>query len=272
MQLWQSVLLGLVEGLTEFLPVSSTAHLLLTQRILGMQGEAANAYAISIQAGAILAVLLLYRARLASMVAGALGRDPVGRRTAINVVAAFIPAAILGKLFDEAIERHLLGLWPVVAAWLVGGAAILWIDRHAHHRARGGVTLDALPLRTAVLIGLAQCVAMWPGTSRSLATIVAALLLGLEMAAAVEFSFLLGVVTLTAAAGYKALKGGGAMLHDYGALNIAVGFAVATLSAAASVKWMVSWLHKHGLGVFGWYRIALAVVVAAALAAGLVAP
>lgn len=272
MHLWQSVLLGVVEGLTEFLPVSSTAHLLLTQRILGMRGEAANAYAISIQGGAIVAVLALYRARIASMAAGALGRDPIGRRTAINVIAAFIPAAVLGKLFDKAIEQHLLGLWPVVVAWLVGGVAILWIDRHAHRRARGGVSLDALDLRSAVLIGLAQCLAMWPGTSRSLATIVAGLLLGLEMAAAVEFSFLLGVVTLTAAAGYKLVKGGVAMLHDYGALNIAVGFAVATLSAAASVKWMVAWLHKHGLGVFGWYRVALALAVAAALLSGALSP
>jgi undecaprenyl-diphosphatase len=270
MQLWQSVLLGLVEGVTEFLPVSSTAHLLLTQRLLGLRGEAANAYAIAIQAGAILAVLALYRERIGAMLAGALGRDPEGLRVAQNVLAAFVPAAVLGKLFDKAIERHLLGLWPVVIAWFVGGVVILVVSRRSPRA--GGRRLAELDLRGAVLIGLAQCLAMWPGTSRSLATIVAGLLLGLELTAAVEFSFLLGVVTLSAAAAYKTLKGGAAMLHDYGALNLATGFAVAALSAAASVKWMVDWLQRRGLGVFGWYRIALAAVVTGLLVAGVVAP
>lgn len=272
MQLWQSVLLGIVEGVTEFLPVSSTAHLLLTQRLLGMRGEAANAYAISIQGGAIVAVLAIYRARVGAMIAGALGQSVEGRHVLRNVLVAFLPAAVLGKLFDKAIERHLLGLWPVVAAWLVGGALILFVDRRAHRAARHGASLADLTPRTAALIGLAQCVAMWPGTSRSLATIVAGVLLGLELGAAVEFSFLLGLVTLSAAAGYKLLKGGAAMLHDYGALNIAVGFAVATLSAAASVRWMLSWLQRRGLSVFGYYRIALAVAVAAMLVTGRIAP
>lgn len=271
MHLWQSVLLGLVEGLTEFLPVSSTAHLLLTQRLLGMQGEAANAFAIAIQGGAILAVLALYRGRVASMVSGALGRDPQGRRLASLVLAGFAPAAVLGKLFDKKIEAHLLGLWPVVFAWFVGGVAILALDRSLKRR-EVGRALDALTLRDAALIGLGQCVAMWPGTSRSLATIVTALLLGLSMSAAVEFSFLLGVVTLSAAAGYKALKGGGAMLASYGALNLLAGLVVATVSAWASARFMVSWLQRRGLSIFGYYRVALAGVVAAMLIHGSVAP
>lgn len=271
MQLWQSVLLGLVEGVTEFLPVSSTAHLLLTQRALGMRGEAANAYAIAIQGGAILAALALYRARITAMVRGALGRDALGRALALRVIAAFIPAAILGKLFDKEIESRLLGLWPVVTAWLVGGAAILALDRRLRGRAEGR-GLDALTTRDAVLIGLAQCVAMWPGTSRSLATILAALALGLSMAAAVEFSFLLGVLTLSAAAGYKALKGGAVMLADYGALNLAVGFVVATLAAWVSARWMVAWLQQRGLALFGYYRIALGALVAALLSSGRLAP
>lgn len=271
MQLWESVLLGLVEGLTEFLPVSSTAHLLLTQRALGMRGEAANAFAIAIQAGAIVAVLAIYRARIEGMVRGALGRDPEGRALALNVLAAFVPAAILGKLFDKKIEAYLLGLWPVVFAWFVGGAVILWLDRRLRARTEGR-GLSSLTTRDAVLIGLAQCVAMWPGTSRSLATIVAGLVIGLSMAAAVEFSFLLGVVTLSAAAAYKTLKGGAAMLSDYGAVNLVVGLLVATASAWASARWMVSWLQRRGLTVFGVYRVGLAVVVAALLWTGRLSP
>lgn len=272
MQLWQSVLLGVVEGVTEFLPVSSTAHLLLTQRLLGMQGEAANAFAISIQAGAILAVLGLYRHRVGAMLSGALGQSAEGRHILRNVVLGFLPAAVLGKLFDRAIERHLLGLWPVVAAWFVGGVVILLVHGRAHRAVRQGFTLDQLRPRTAALIGLAQCLAMWPGTSRSLATILAGVLLGLELGAAVEFSFLLGLVTLSAAAGYKCVKGGAAMLHDYGALHLAVGFAVATLSAAASVRWMVAWLQRRGLAVFGWYRLVLAAVVTMMLLTKVVTP
>lgn len=271
MDLWQSVLLGVVEGVTEFLPVSSTAHLLLTQRALGMRGEAANSFAIAIQAGAILAVLALYRARVEAMVRGALGRDPAGRDLAARVLTAFIPAAVLGKLFDKKIESHLLGLWPVVTAWFVGGVVILWLDRSLRAR-RDGRDLAAITTRDALVIGLAQCVAMWPGTSRSLATIVAALLLGLSMSAAVEFSFLLGVVTLSAAAAYKTLKGGSAMLHDYGAMKLLAGLAVATLSAFVSARWMVSWLQRRGLGVFGYYRVALACAVSALLLTGRLSP
>jgi len=273
MEWWQAILLGVVEGVTEFLPVSSTGHLILTQRALGMPStEATRAYAIVIQIGAIAAVLGLYRGRIAQMVQGLLGRDPAGRRLLVNVLVAFVPAAVIGKLFNDPIERVLFGLWPVAAAWLVGGLVLLALPGVLKSRKTATQGLDALTPQRAVLIGLAQCAALWPGTSRSLATIVGALLLGLELTAAVEFSFLLGLVTLAAAAGYKTLKSGPVMMTAIGPRDLALGVALAAVSAAVSVRWMVTWLQRHGMAIFGWYRVALAAVVMALLAAKVLAP
>lgn len=267
MSLLQALILGIVEGVTEFLPVSSTGHLLLAQRALGIErSEAADAYAICIQAGAIVAVLGLYRARIVQVLRGVAGQDDAGRRLAIRLVVAFLPAAVIGKLFEDPIDAVLFGLWPVVVAWAAGGLAILAL------RWRGGSrALDDVDLRTAVLIGLAQCLALWPGTSRSLATILAALGLGLSMPAAVEFSFLLGLETLGAATAYKGLKHGGEMLHAYGPLPLLVGFVAAAISAGVSVRWLVGWLQSHGMALFAFWRIGLAVIVAGLLAAGLLA-
>jgi undecaprenyl-diphosphatase len=274
MEWWQALVLGLVEGLTEYLPVSSTGHLLLAQRAMGIPADAAaNAYAICIQAGAIVAVLGLYRARVAQMLRGLAGRDAAGRRLALAIVVAFLPAAVVGLLFDERIEEALFGLWPVVAAWLVGGLAILAVARARRGRDRSaGAELAALGWRGALAIGLFQCLALWPGTSRSLVTIVGGLVVGLELTAAVEFSFLLGVVTLLAATGYKALKEGEGMLAAYGPLTLLLGAVAAWLSAVLAVRWMVAWLQRHGLALFGWYRVALALAVAGALAAGWMVP
>ncbi len=260
-----ALVLGIVEGVTEFLPVSSTGHLLLAERALGMaRSDAADAYAICIQAGAIVAVLGLYRARVGQILHGVLGRDPAGRRLLINLVVAFLPAAVLGLLFDDAIDAYLFGLWPVVAAWLVGGVAILALRGRTGHR-----DLLELDLRTAFLIGCAQCLALWPGTSRSLATILGAVMLGVALPAAVEFSFLLGLVTLGAATAYSGLKHGEVMLESFGAVPLLVGFAAAAVSAALSVKWLVGWLSSHGLEIFAAWRIGLAVVVAGAILAGI---
>jgi len=267
---WQALVLGAVEGLTEYLPVSSTGHLILAQRTLAIpESAASNAYAICIQAGAIVAVLGLYRERVGQMVRGLLGGDPEGLRLALAIVAAFLPAAVLGLLFDERIEEHLFGLEPIVAAWLVGGLAILGVRRWR----RGGDpeegrSLAELGLRAALLIGLCQCVAMWPGTSRSLVTILGGLLVGLSLSAAVEFSFLLGVVTLLAATGYKALDDGPVMVEAYGWTAILLGGVSAWLFAVVSVRWMVAWLKSHGLSIFGWYRVALALGVGAWLLRG----
>lgn len=267
MDVWQAALLGLVEGLTEYLPVSSTAHLLLTQRALGLpQTEAANAFAICIQAGAILAVFALYRKRLARVAAGLVGRDAEGRRLFVKLAVAFVPAAVIGKLFDEPIERVLYGLWPVVAAWIAGGVFLLWLARRG--TLESGAGLESLTPRVAAIIGLCQCAALWPGVSRSLATIAGALLCGLGLAAAIEFSFLLGLLTLGAATLYKGAQHGGSLLEAYGGTNLSIGLVVAFASAWLSVRWMVRSLDARGLAGFGWYRIGLASVVAVLLLTG----
>ncbi len=266
MTYWQAVVLGLVEGLTEYLPVSSTGHLLVAQRLLGIDGgEAANAYAIAIQGGAIAAVMVLYRRRLMQMASGLLGRDEAGRRLAYALVLAFLPAAIVGLAFEDAIEQRLFGPLPIAFAWAVGGVGILLVSSRMR---RDGTLLEALTWRGALLIGVCQCAALWPGVSRSLATIVGGLAAGLSLVAAVEFSFLLGLITLGAATAYKALDSGAVMLEAYGPLTVLIGFVAAWVSAMVSVRWMVTWLQSRGLAVFGWWRLAAAVVVVVLVARG----
>ena len=269
---FQALILGLVEGLTEYLPVSSTGHLLLAQRLMGIDSStASDAFAICIQAGAILAVLGIYRQRVAQMVMGVVGRNEAGQRLLINLLSAFVPAAVLGLLLEKPIKKYLFGgdewgLWPVVAAWFAGGMAILVVSLARRRRGTSpttGLDLEHLTVRMALIVGLAQCIAMWPGVSRSLITIVGGVLVGLSLPAAVELSFLLGVITLTAATAYDALKHGPEMLATYGATPLLIGFGAAWLSAVLAVKWMVGYLKSHGMEIFGWYRVALALVVAA---------
>ncbi|MFH0780467.1 MAG: undecaprenyl-diphosphate phosphatase, partial [Pseudomonadota bacterium] len=189
----QAVILGIVEGLTEYLPVSSTGHLLLAERIMGIgegaspslsdqerSKEATDAYTICIQAGAIIAVLGLYFSRVMQMIMGLFGRDPAGLRLLLSIVAGFMPAAVIGLMFNKLIKSYLFGPWPVVAAWLVGGLAILLVSyrNRDNHTVRSGNTLEALTWKMAVIIGFAQCIAMWPGVSRSLVTIVGGMLVG----------------------------------------------------------------------------------------------
>ncbi|HVE17097.1 MAG TPA: undecaprenyl-diphosphate phosphatase [Chthoniobacterales bacterium] len=277
MEWWHALILGLVEGLTEYLPVSSTGHLLIAQRLLGIaSSESADAFAICIQSGAILAVVGLYFNRVRHMALGCLGRDPEGLKLSINVVAAFIPAAVIGLLLEKPIKKYLFGgnefgLWPIVGAWFVGGVAILAVV--IWRRSRNVVlkkprSITDLTIASAVLIGVIQCLAMWPGVSRSLVTIVGGLLVGLGLPAAVEFSFLLGMVTLTAATGYDGLKYGKEMLATFGPAPLAIGLFASWLSAVIAVKWMVSYLNRHGLAIFGYYRIILALVVAALILKG----
>ncbi len=269
---WQAVILGMVEGLTEYLPISSTGHLLVAQELLGIgtgsasAKEAADAYAICIQAGAMVAVLGLYFGRVRQMAAGVLGRDREGRRLFINIVAGFLPAALIGLALNDVIKMYLFGPVPVVSAWVLGGVAILATDRWREvpvgGKLREGFDLPDLTWRLALLIGFAQCVAMWPGVSRSLVTIVAGVLIGLRLAAAVEFSFLLGVVTLGAATCYDGLKHGPTMLEHYGTEDMLLGFLFAFISAVLAIKWMVNYLKHHGMAIFGYYRIAVGIVVA----------
>jgi undecaprenyl-diphosphatase len=276
---WQAVVLGLVEGITEYLPVSSTGHLILTGWLLGLdapeQKAALDAFNIVIQGGAILAVLGLYRARVVSMLAGLAGRDPVGLHLLVNLVVAFLPAALVGPLVDDWIEAWLFHAGPVLAALALGGVWMIWLDRRpsALPTPRG---LDALSWRHALAIGLFQCVAMWPGTSRSMMTIAGGTLLGLRPRDAAEFSFLLGLPTLGAACIYKlarnlaesARDGTPNLFEQLGAGASALGLAVAAVSAALAVRWLVSFLTRHGLAAFGWYRLALAALLGALVLAG----
>ena len=281
----QAMVLGIVEGLTEYLPVSSTGHLLLAQRIMGIgdskslsvneqerKKEAADAYAICIQAGAIVAVLGLYFRRVVQMVLGLFGKSPVGLRLLIGVIAGFMPAAVIGLLFNKIIKSYLFGPWPVVAAWLVGGLAILVVSYQNRNKLKAcaGSALEDLTWKMAIFIGFAQCIAMWPGVSRSLVTIVGGMLVGLSLPAAVEFSFLLGVVTLSAATAYDALKHGQAMLQTFDPQSLGIGLLFAFLAAVVSVKWMVAYLNRHGLAIFGWYRVVLALITAAFLMTNLI--
>jgi len=283
MEIWQAILLGLIEGITEYLPVSSTGHLIVAQRLMhigtttGTEKLAADAFAICIQGGAILAVLGLYYKHVLKMLMGVLGRDPEGLKLAIAVLVGFLPAAILGLLLNDIIEEKLFGLWPVIFAWIVGGFAILWTVRWRKKNPPRGNGRDILKLawQSALFIGFLQCVAMWPGTSRSLMTICGGLIVGLSVKSAVEYSFLLGVLTLTAATAKKALwkiEGAGAdynvwfggsklMWDHYGPVPLILGIIAATVSAAFAVKWLVSYLQSHGLGIFGWYRIVLGIAV-----------
>ncbi len=272
LSVWAAIILGLVEGLTEYLPVSSTGHLLVTNEILGLAQtpeaeQALDTYAICIQAGAILAVFVLYRERIALMMQGLLGRSDDGRRVLIGMVAAFTPTAVIGLALVDFVRDRLFGVPPITFAWLLGGVGILALTRSGVLN-RAGTELTSINVRQAVLIGLAQAIALWPGTSRSLVTIVAGVLVGLSLAAAVEFSFLLGLATLGAATVVTAAQDGQQLIDLYGWVTPLIGLVVAFVSAVASIKWMVAWLQQRGLDVFGWYRIAIGLVTAAALALG----
>jgi len=267
----QSALLGLVEGLTEFLPVSSTGHLLIVQNLLGLfatpaEKSASDAFAIVIQLGAIIAVFLVSFGRIRKIFAGIFGRDRDGLRLFGNLVVGFIPAALIGLLLEDTVKQYLFGLWPVVGAWVVGGLFILvFLNRR---RLKEGSALESLGWQSALIIGFAQVLSLWPGVSRSLATIAGGLLVGLSMSAAVEFSFLLGLVTLGAATIYEGLKRGHEIIHTFGWASPVIGLVVAAVAGFAAVQWMVSYLRTRSLAVFGWYRIAVAILAVVLVAAG----
>jgi undecaprenyl-diphosphatase len=263
----KAIILGAVEGFTEYLPVSSTGHLLVTQRLLGLgEGDAkaaADTYAIAIQIGAILAVVVLYWRRLGQLASGVIGRDSDGRKLLVRLLVAFVPAAFVGLLLGDNIKDHLFGPWPVIAAWVVGGVFLIWWDPRP-----GGLDLTSLTLRHAAIIGAAQILALWPGMSRSLVTIAAALAIGLSMSAAIEFSFLLGLATLSAATLYDLAKDGQTLLDDYGWRTPLLGGLVAFITAVIAIRWLVSFLATRPLSIFGWYRIGIAAATAALIAFG----
>ena len=267
MSIFDAIILGIVEGITEFLPVSSTGHLVVAQRMLGIPGtEATNAFNIVIQVGAILAVLRLYSGRVAEVLEGLRGRNDTGKNLLACMLVAFFPAAVAGLALNDYIDSKLMGSLPVVAAWIIGGFVILWWSR-SHGQKQGGRPVEALHWRAALGIGLFQCLALWPGTSRSFVTIMGGVAVGLSLAAAVEFSFLLGVITLCAAAGYSGLK----HIHSLSQLGfglVVVGTLASAVSAYVAVKWMVDWIKSRGLSIFGYWRIAAGLLVGYLVAIG----
>lgn len=292
----EAVVLGLVEGVTEFLPISSTGHLILASHFLELDSQeplhdhngdslwntppspdypegnpftvksAVDAYTVVIQAGAIAAVALLYWPNIFSILLGVLGKSREGLMLGRNLLAAFLPAVVLGLLLEEIIDTWLFNYGTVTAALFLGGLLMLGVERWRKGKSRAveaeaGPDLHELSLKQSLLIGLFQCVAMWPGMSRSMMTIVGGYVSGLSPRRAAEFSFLLGLPTLTGAALYKGLGAGPNMLEALGWSPVILGCIVAAVSAGLAVKWMVGYLTRHGLALFAWYRIALAGVL-----------
>jgi undecaprenyl-diphosphatase len=291
-----AIVLGLVEGITEFLPISSTGHLIIANHALGLESDrqlqdaegnllwhkppsaehpegipltvklAADTYAVVIQAGAIAAVVLIFWGRLTGILAGLMGRNSAGLRLLRNIIVACVPAVVLGLAVGDLIDEYLFSIEAVVVA-LISGAALMFAAERWRKQQPGAATsrLDPsdLTVKQSLGIGLMQCLALWPGTSRSMVTMVGGYFAGLSPARAAEFSFLVGLPILTGAAALKTYKAGPAMIQVFGLSSVLLGSLVAALSAAIAVKFLVSYLSRHGLGVFIFYRVALAVVLTA---------
>lgn len=295
MEIYQAIILGIIEGITEYLPVSSTGHLIIAKAILGLNTpelkSATDAYAVIIQGGAILAVLGLYWQSVLNMMRGLLGKHQQGLKLFINIIIAFLPAAVLGPLLDGFIEEYLFFPIPVLAALALGGIWMIALDYFQKQKQENltdsdnttwltrGKTINEITPINALSIGFFQCVAMWPGTSRSMMTIAGGTMLGLRPKDAAEFSFLLGLPTLGGACVFKIAKDlyKSHQIPDHQnlfqalpTLSIIIGIAVATIAAAIAVKWLVNFLNKHGLAAFGYYRLILTAAFATLLLANLI--
>jgi undecaprenyl-diphosphatase len=257
-----ALILGVVEGLTEFLPVSSTGHLILVSDFLGLNDEKGKVFDIVIQLGAILAVCWEYRARLARAFSGLAG-DPVQQRFAANLFVAFLPAAIVGLAFQSQIKAYLFNPISVAVALVVGAIVIFAVERwYAVHGAPRVTSVDAMTWKDALKVGLAQCLSLIPGTSRSGATIMGGMIFGLSRQAATEFSFFLAVPIMFAASGYQLVKYRALLSRDDLA-TFAVGFAVSFVAALVAVKALIRYVAHHDFRAFAWYRIALGAAVLA---------
>lgn len=290
----QAIVLGAVQGVTEFLPISSTGHLIITNQVLDLNSEepvfnkkegtpiirvkkgeevgytmkdAADSYAIVIQGGTMLAILFLYHDRVLSILLGLIGRNPKGLKLGRNILLAFLPAACLGLIVGSWIESHLFSPRSVMIALVVGAVLMFVVEKWRKikmEESEEGVVmeseldLDELTVGESLTIGGLQCLAMWPGTSRSMITIVGGYIAGLSPARAAEFSFLLGLVTLSAASFYKILVDGSNIVKVLNLGPVIFGCAIAFVTGGVAVKWLVSYLTKHGLSLFAWYRIVLA--------------
>ena len=263
----KAAIMGVVEGLTEFLPISSTGHLILAGSLLGFDDDKAKVFDIAIQTGAIFAVVLVYWHKIHSTVV-ALPRQPKARRFALNVLIAFLPAVVLGLLFGKAIKAHLFTPVVVASTFIIGGFIILWAER----RPPGSVRIEHVDDMTpwdALKVGLVQCLAMIPGTSRSGSTIIGGMLLGLSRQAATDFSFFLAIPTLIGAAVYSLYKER-ALLSMADIPLFAVGLVFSFISAWLCVRWLLMYISTHDFIPFAWYRIAFGIVVLATAWSGVV--
>jgi len=265
--LGKAAIMGVVEGLTEFLPISSTGHLILAASLLNFTGDKVKVFEIAIQTGAIFAVILVYWQRLRDTAKG-LGSDPRARRFTLNVLIAFVPAVVLGLLFGKAIKAHLFTPTVVASAFIVGGLIILWAERRPASAVRIQQVDDMTPW-DALKVGLVQCLAMIPGTSRSGATIIGGMLLGLSRKAATDFSFFLAIPTLIGAGAYSLYKERAA-LSAADLPVFAVGLVFAFFSALLCIRWLIRYVSTHDFTIFAWYRIAFGVIVLLTAYTGLV--
>jgi undecaprenyl-diphosphatase len=264
MPLLVALLLGIVEGLTEFLPVSSTGHLVLAGHLLGLPDDdpATSAFEIVIQLGAILAVVAHYRSLLSERVRGLFTHESASFRLLGALGAAFAPTAVAGLLLRKTIKAHLFGLLPVAAALLVGGLVMITVERVRARRGAPGLDgLEQVTPTRALVIGIGQCFSLWPGASRAMCTIVAGQLMGLSTATAAEFSFLLALPTLGAATLYEAFKERHELASHGAGLSLSVGLVVSFLVAWAVIASFLKYLRRRGLEPFGWYRIVLGALV-----------
>ena len=266
MPLWIAFVLGIVEGLTEFLPVSSTGHLIIADRLLG-GGEGHASFEIVIQLGAVLAVWIHYRSLLFARVAGVWRRDPVALRLFGALFVGFLPVAVIGLLVRHSVKEHLFGLMPVAAALIVGGVVMIvverWLRAHPERPVLDG--LEHVTPKRALFIGIGQCAALWPGTSRSMATIVTGQLTGLSTATAAEFSFLLALPALGAATVFEAWKARHELLAGAGGPALAVGLVTSFVVAFWALGSFLAYVKRRGVEPFGYYRIVVGVLIVAFL-------
>ncbi len=269
MTLLKAAIMGIVEGLTEFLPISSTGHLILTASLLNFTGDATKVFEIAIQTGAMFSVIWEYRRKLQQTVSG-IGHDPVARRFALNVLIAFLPAVALGLTLGSVIKKHLFHPVPVAIAFVVGGLVILWVERR-HRRLYGAAdvqgqrrarveTVDDMTPLDALKVGFIQCLALVPGTSRSGATIIGGILLGLSRKAATEFSFFLGIPTLMGAGAYSVLKYRD-LLRWQDLPMFVVGTVVSFFAALLCIRWLIRYVSTHDFVPFAWYRLVFGGIV-----------
>jgi undecaprenyl-diphosphatase len=259
----KAIVMGLVEGFTEFLPISSTGHLILAGSLLNFTGEKVKVFEIAIQAGAILAVMWEYRRRIGAVLGG-LTNDRNQQRFVINLVVAFLPAAVLGLLFSKMIKAKLFAPVPVALAFIIGGLVILWVENRARKRpSKPRIdSVEDMTITDAFKIGCAQAFALIPGTSRSGATIIGGMLFGLSRKASTEFSFFLAIPTLLAATVYSVYKER-ALLSVADLPLFGIGGVAAFVSAFLCVRWLLRYISSHDFTAFAWYRIVFGIVIIA---------